>query len=77
MDEATRKKFKFKIRLQADRHEGTAEEANTFLETVNDWYQQVGKESLIAHFNEKKTVNDYSHYDNFEFGDSVDKEAYD
>ena len=73
--EPTKKKFKFKIRVQAEGHEGTTDGPD-FLEAVNNWYTTIGKPSLDQYF-EKIAVNDFSHYNNFEFGDSVDKEAYD
>jgi hypothetical protein len=76
MTDLPKKKFKFKIRVQAEGHDGTIKDGPSFLEAVNKWYEEVGKPSLDKYFQDL-AVNDYSHYNNFEFGDSVDKEAYD
>jgi len=84
--EPTPRKFKIKIRVTADyyKDEILPNDALTFDQVVNDWYQNEGKVSLLNYLNwidkEHKLPREIPYYSalrSFRSGDSVDKEAYD
>ncbi|WP_167611663.1 hypothetical protein [Maribellus sediminis] len=72
-----RKKFKFKIKGDALHVSEDSSKLTTFTGEVNQWYDAVGRPSLIEWFANKK-VKDASYLEDFNFEDrveGVEKEA--